>query len=122
MGRPINKRKIGDSAQDGIQVTATVNVAGTVEAGTILSQRSNNTYRVRGASLVEGECRLVDSATPGEGEMSITILPDGALPGAEEYVSNLNNRTVRTFAGNVYAWPEDPNVLGRTVGAIQNAG
>lgn len=121
MGRPINKRLIGDPAQTGVQITASVNVGTGVEAGLILSQRSNRRYRVLAqSSSVEGICTLVNSATPGPGEMSVTVLPDGALPGAEEYAFNINNRTVRTFQGNVYAWPENPSILGRVFAEVQN--
>lgn len=120
MGRPINKRLIGDPAQDGVQVTATINLGAGPVAGTIVSQRSNRRYRVRNAGGDEGNCLLVDSGTPGEGEMSVSVLPLGADPLDIEYASNINNRTVRTFQGNVYGWPENPEIFVRVTAEIQN--
>ena len=118
MGRPINKRLIGDPADSTTTlITATINLSGTAEPGAIVSQRSNRRYRVRNASGDEGNCVLVNSDSPGEGEMSVAVTP--VAGGDTEYAVNINNRTVRTFDGNVYAWPENPEIFVRPDANLQ---
>lgn len=119
MGRPINKRLIGDQNVPGQnpQIVATVNINGNVELGSIISQRSNRRYRVRTDGGGEGTCILVNTITPGVGEMSVAVQP--VAGGDVEYAFNINNRTVRTFDGNVYAWPENPEIFVRPDANLQ---
>lgn len=114
MGRPINKRLIGADAP---VIVATINLDGSVEPGFIISQRSNRRYRVRNGAGEEGNCLLVNSATPGPGEMSVAVQP--VAGGDVEYAVNINNRTVRTFDKNVYAWPENPEIFVRPDANVQ---
>lgn len=213
MGRPINKRFLGDFNDPGFQISATVNVnvGEGVEPGFILRQRSNSKYLVQGVnSGVQAVCRLVAALAPDLGEMSVAVLSDvkglallkdsqdetdydGAgdngdfvggtgyangdtitlsdgsvitvtsedggevdgftvtsvgdvfaagstltetatsgggsgftlTPGVAnrnpkpEFARIINNRTVKTFLGNVYSWPDDVNVVGRATSNIQ---
>lgn len=120
MGRPINDRYLGNPDLPGTQITATVNIDGTAEPGIILRQRSNRSYRVQGNSGAEGICTLANTGTPAEGEMSVAVVPEDGDEQNPEFAMNINNRTVRTFQGNAYAWPENPNMLARTTASIQN--
>lgn len=47
--------------------------------------------------------KLVNSATPAAGEMSIAVSP---VTGGTEYARIINAHQVKTFSDNTYAWPD----------------
>jgi len=79
MGRPINKRFLGDFNEPGFQISAVVNVdvGEGAEPGYILRQRSNSKYLVEGVNSGEtAVCSLVAKLAPALGEMSVSVLSD----------------------------------------------
>lgn len=113
MGRPINKRYLGQVTAgdaDGVDdptFTAIVFVEGASlsETGIIISQRSETLFVVNDAndgSGNQGSCRLVDKALPEEGEMVIRGYVAGS--GDPINIRKLHNRTVIDFDNNRYDW------------------
>lgn len=109
MGRPINKRYLGnvvDGSPDG-NFTAIVKVGTNAvsETGIIISQRAETLFVVNDAADGtgnQGSCRLVDKAVPGDDEMVI----QGYVAGSGDPVNirKLHNRTVIDFDNNRYDW------------------
>ena len=116
MGRPLNKRYFGASANDLVgddkaaEGVLTVSVkVGTNTAsalGIILSQRSETKFKVDDAADGtgnEGVCTLVDKATGslGDDEMSLQGFVDGE---SAVYIRKVQNRTMIDFDDNRYTW------------------
>ena len=111
MGRPINKRYLG-------QVTGSVGDAGTIdgnftavvkigsnnvsEVGYIVSQRAETLFVVNDNTGNQGSCRLVNKAVPEDDEMVIQGFVAGS--GDPVNIRKLQNRTVIDFDNNRYDW------------------
>ena len=116
MGRPLNKRYFGTTANDlvgddkssegKLSINCKVTGQSISQIGIIVSQRSETKFRVNDAadgSGNEGVCTLVDKA-PGslaDGEMTLQGYIDG------ETIVNIRkvqNRTMLDFDNNRYTW------------------
>lgn len=112
MGRPINKRYLGLTADGGDltgegRFTAIVKVGTNAvsETGIIISQRAETLFVVNDAadgSGNQGSCRLVDKDVPGDDEMVIKGYVAGTGDGVN--IRKLHNRTVIDFDNNRYDW------------------
>jgi archaellum component FlaG (FlaF/FlaG flagellin family) len=115
MGRPLNKRYFGASANDLVGddkagegvLTVSVKVGSNSASalGIILSQRSETKFKVNDAadeSGNEGICTLVNKATGslGADEMSL----QGFVDGNAVYIRKVQNRTMIDFDDNRYTW------------------
>ena len=115
MGRPLNKRYFGKTADDLIgddlsneaRLTVSVKIAGESASalGVILSQRSETKFKVNDAADLSGEegiCTLVNKATGdlGDNEMSL----QGFVSGNAVYIRKVQNRTMIDFDNNRYTW------------------
>lgn len=115
MGRPINKRYLGSTANDLVgddktgegNFTAVVKVGANSisETGIIISQRAETLFVVNDAadgSGNQGSCRLVDKTFPEDNEMIIRGYVAGT--GDPINIRKLHNRTVIDFNSNRYDW------------------
>lgn len=82
MGRPINKRYIGNTTGSGQQIAATAYIPGSVGPATAWLQRqvATNTYQMANvAGIDSGRCQLVQGGAALEpGQANITVTPYGA--------------------------------------------
>jgi len=127
MGRPINSRYLGRTANGG-DLTDEERISAKVKVGTnsvsttgiLLSQRTETKFKVNdtangtavnvNGTQVDGTagtgnvgfCTLVDKDTPGDNEMVIEGYVDGA--GAGVNIRKLHNRTMIDFNNNRYTW------------------
>lgn len=109
MGRPLRKAFFGDPANPGKQlyvteawIPGTNGVAGTNTVW-IKKQISKHRFIVTNGTD-EGTVYLQASPVTAAGQARITVTPFG---GVAEHASQINNRTVKTFEGNVYSWNKD---------------
>jgi hypothetical protein len=112
MGRPINKRYLGATANGGDltgeeRLTAIVKVGTNAvsETGIILRQRTETKFKVDDAaddSGNEGICKLVDKDIPSDNEMVLKGYVDGSGDGVN--IRKLHNRTMIDFNNNRYTW------------------
>ena len=112
MGRPINSRFLGATANGGDltgeeRLTAIVKVGANAvsETGIVLRQRSETKFKVDDAATDggnEGVCVLVDKDVPGDNEMVLKGYVDGAGDGVN--IRKLHNRTMIDFDNNRYTW------------------
>lgn len=105
MGRPINKRYLGqvvNGTEDG-NFTAIVKVGTNAvsETGYIISQRAETLFVVSDGTN-QGSCRLVDKDVPADDEMVIKGYIAGTGDGVN--IRKLHNRTVIDFDNNRYDW------------------
>lgn len=77
MGRPINKRFFGDTADAGNQIIITGDLGGGLTSGFIIRQKSTREFIVNLGGTV-GRVRLVDNITPGVGEAFIEVFEPGS--------------------------------------------
>jgi len=114
MGRPINKKHIGDGAGK-IQVTAMRFAAGSeiITEGHIISQRSSTKFNVTDGSKTE-ILTLVnkDVGSLAAGEMVISAV-DG--DGVEKQITKLMNRTIQVEGDSVGTWQRDSDGLSTAV-------
>ena len=114
MGRPINKKHIGDGAGK-IQVTAMRFAAGSeiITEGHIISQRSSTKFNVTDGSKTE-ILTLVnkDVGSLAAGEMVINAV-DG--DGVEKQITKLMNRTIQVEGDAVGTWQRDSDGLSTAV-------
>jgi len=114
MGRPINKKHIGDGAGK-IQVTAMRFAAGSeiITEGHIISQRSSTKFNVTDGSKTE-ILTLVnkDVGSLAAGEMVINAV-DG--DGVEKQITKLMNRTIQVEGDSVGTWQRDSDGLSTAV-------
>jgi len=113
MGRPLNKRyfgtvidEVGAEASENLTVSVKVGTNTVSATGIILSQRSENKFRVDDAADGtgnEGVCTLVNKATGdlGDNEMSLQGFVAG---GNAVYIRKVQNRTMLDFDNNRYTW------------------
>ena len=105
MGRPINKKYIGNTGATGQQIQVTAHIPGDPETCTayIVKQVATNTYRVSNVTgFSSGRCQLVNGSValqPGQANVMVT-----PFTGPLEFASEIRNRTVTTFQGNTYIW------------------
>jgi len=80
MGRPLNKKFFGDTANAGYQVSCNAYVSASNKASYILEQRSNTKYRVTdlATDTDTGICKLVDATPSAIGEMQVVVTPENA--------------------------------------------
>jgi U3 small nucleolar RNA-associated protein 14 len=112
MGRPINKRYLGATADGGDltgeeKLTAIVKVGSNAvsETGIILRQRTETKFKVDDAandSGNQGICELVDKDVPSDNEMVLTGYVNGTGDGVN--IRKLHNRTMIDFENNRYTW------------------
>jgi len=114
MGRPINKKHIGDGAGK-IQVSAMKFAAGgeIITEGHIISQRSSTKFNVTDGSKTE-ILTLVnkDVGSLAAGEMVINAV-DG--DGVEKQITKLMNRTIQVEGDSVGTWQRDSDGLSTAV-------
>jgi len=114
MGRPINKKHIGDGAGK-IQVTAMRFAAGSeiITEGHIISQRSSTKFNVTDGSKTE-ILTLVnkDVGSLAAGEMVINAV-DG--DGVEKQITKLMNRKIQVEGDSVGTWQRDSDGLSTAV-------
>jgi len=114
MGRPINKKHIGDGAGK-IQVSAMKFAAGgeIITEGHIISQRSSTKFNVTDGSKTE-ILTLVnkDIGSLGAGEMVINAV-DG--DGVEKQITKLMNRKIQVEGDSVGTWQRDSDGLSTAV-------
>jgi hypothetical protein len=103
MGRPINKRYLGEPGIETDNFTAIVKIGTNtvVATGYIVSQRSETLFVVNDGTN-QGSCRLVDKSTPADDEMVIQGIV--TVTGETVNIRKLQNRTVIDFNNNVYEW------------------
>ena len=120
MGRPLNKRNLGDTGDTGSQISVSADVDGVAGvAGYIVRQRGSKRFEVTTAAGT-AVCSLVASATTGQGTMSINVT-DSAL--GTYYVSKISGKTctvepntgTQFSAGDKVAWNRDAAVLNESV-------
>ena len=114
MGRPINKKHIGDGAGK-IQVTAMRFAAGSeiITEGHIISQRSSTKFNVTDGSKTE-ILTLVnkDVGSLAAGEMVINAVD---ADGVEKQITKLMNRTIQVEGDSVGTWQRDSDGLSTAV-------
>jgi len=114
MGRPINKKHIGDGAGK-IQVSAMKFAAGgeIITEGHIISQRSSTKFNVTDGSKTE-ILTLVnkDIGSLGAGEMVINAVDSD---GVEKQITKLMNRTIQVEGDAVGTWQRDSDGLSTAV-------
>lgn len=120
MGRPINKKHLGDNA-GAIQVTAYYRAGGSEVAGQddtyIVSQRSTNKFLVADTSGAWSEVLTLadsDQGSLAEGEFIINAVDAN---GVTKQVTRLYNRTLRLSGDVKTAW----NISAATEGTITGA-
>jgi len=120
MGRPLNKRNLGDTGDTGSQISVSADVDGVAGvAGYIVRQRGSKRFEVTTAAGT-AVCSLVASATTGQGTMSINVT-DSAL--GTYYVSKISGKTCTVepntgtefSAGDKVVWNRDAAVLNESV-------
>lgn len=104
MGRPLKKSFFGNPANPGAQVVLnSARIAGQSAAAGyyIVRQVGTGRFQVTNGTNT-GVVRLVAAGTLQEGEAHVIVKPHGG--GADEYAKVIHNRSVKTWAGNTYAW------------------
>ena len=102
MGRPINKRFFGPPTAGGDEIKVQFhNGTGSVN-GWIVKQLGSKKFRCTDGTATE-DCVLVDKASGSvaAGEMTITVLDDGATP---RQVTKIAGRKVTLDTGASIAW------------------
>ena len=113
MGRPLNKRYFGYTADSNGDLTGEGHLSAVVKVGTnavsqtgiILSQRSETKFKVSDnpdeSSGNIGNCVLVDKVTPADDEM---VVQGFTTNGEAINIRKFHNRTVLDFNDNRYTW------------------
>lgn len=106
MGRPINKRFIGNISQSGNQISIWAYIPGDsgYNYAWIAAQKGTGKYKAtRTDGAYTGLVTLVDGpeGNINEGEAHIQVYPYG---GGTEFARVIKDRTVTTWEGNTYAW------------------
>lgn len=113
MGRPINSRHLGITAEEGSDLTNEIRFTTSVKVGSnsvsefgiILRQRSETRFKVNDAADGTGNesvCELVNKDVPDDNEMVIKGYIAGTGNGVN--IRKLHNRTVIDFDNNRYTW------------------
>ena len=109
MGRPINKKYLGDPARVGQQVVFTAcwfALESAPSANPCFVKRQVGTGRFQAEDSVTGHLgavRIVNGALPLEpGQATIAVTPFGGGP--VEYARVIHNRSVKTWQDHQYRW------------------
>ena len=120
MGRPLNKRNLGDTGGSGDQIQVSADVDGNGAAnGYIVAQKGSKRFKVTTAAGT-AVCGMVTSAPAAEGEMRIS-LADSA--GGSYHASKISGRTCTVEAdsgtqfstGDKVAWNRDTAVVSESL-------
>lgn len=102
MGRPLNIHKFGGAvSKAGIQLSVKANLSGSVVTAGLIQQKKQHSFVVVDNAGNKAECKLVNTATPAVGEMSLKVTP---ISGPTFFASKITNRFIWDFAGNRYLW------------------
>lgn len=109
MGRPLKKAFFGDPANPGSQLFVTEawipGAAAAAAPNTVWIKKQVSKHRfLVSDGTVEGTVYLQAGPVTAEGQARIVVTPFG---GAAEHAAQINNRTVKTFEGNVYSWDKE---------------
>jgi hypothetical protein len=108
MGRPINKKYIGNPTNNGNQITLSyVWLEDSTQPETgfyIVKQKGTGKYLVSNGSR-SGVVELVSTVPSSAGQGAIIVVPYNTI--VNEFVKKINNRSVVTFSGLTYYWSED---------------
>ena len=118
MGRPLNKRNLGDTGDAGSQISVTADVGAGAGAGFIVKQKGSKRF-LCSVSGTEAVCTLVAGA-PAAGEVRINVTDSAA--GTYD-VTKISGRTCTVkpqtgteFAqGDKVAWNRDAAVVNESV-------
>ena len=117
MGRPLNKRNLGDTGEAGDQIQVTADVDGVAGvAGYIVRQRGSKRFEVTTAAGT-AVCTLVPSATTGIGTMSINVTDSAA---GTYFVSKISGRTCTVTANTGTEFSTGDKVAWNRTGAVLN--
>ncbi len=120
MGRPLNKRNLGDTGGAGSQIQVSADVDGNGAAnGFIAAQKGSKRFKVTTAAGT-AVCKLVTAAAAAAGEVAITMT-DSA--GGTYFVSKISGRTCSMVAntgaqfsdGTKVEWNRSAAVLNKSV-------
>lgn len=113
MGRPINKRKFGDTANAGLQIVVSARPTSSAAAnGYIVKQKSAKRFLCTNADGTAA-LQLVTTA-PAEGECRITLVDNA---GGTYYASKLSARKVRVVQGTGTVFANGTSVKWSTAAA-----
>ena len=114
MGRPINKKHIGDGAGK-IQVTAMRFASGAevITEGHIVNQRSKNKFTVTGG----GKTEVLTLVNKDVGSLAASEMVINAVDtdGVEKQITKLMNRTIQVEGNAVGTWQRDGDGLSTAV-------
>lgn len=118
MGRPLNKRNLGDTGDAGDQISVTADVGAGAGAGFIVKQKGSKRF-LCSVGGTEAVCALVAGA-PGVGEVRINVTDSAS--GTYD-VTKISGRTCTVEAntgtefstGDKVAWNRDAAVLNESV-------
>lgn len=122
MGRPINKKYLGDPAHTGKQVKMTEawipgESAKSSKICYVVKQKGTGRYLIqeKGVGGKSGVVRLVGPGKPiGPGEARLRVQPFGSPLPPAEYARVIHNHTVNTWSGKRYIWSiKSANVVGQ---------
>lgn len=109
MGRPLNKKYLGDPALPGKHVVMTsawiAGEVGPAEGFYVVRQVGTGRYQVTNGT-VTGVVRLADAGPLTEGEAHLVVNPFGD-DNDDEYARLIHNRSVKTWEGHSYKWSLD---------------
>tara|TARA_B100000902_G_scaffold208974_1_gene198926 strand:+ start:512 stop:889 length:378 start_codon:yes stop_codon:yes gene_type:complete len=120
MGRPLNKRNLGDTSGSGDQIQVSADVDGNGAAnGFIVAQKGSKRFKVTTAAGT-AVCGMVVTAPAAAGEMRISMA-DSA--GGSYHASKISGRTCTVTAdsgtqfstGDKVAWNRDAAVLNESL-------
>lgn len=106
MGRPLKKTFFNNPDEDGVQLcVSNAWIPGATKATTknkawVVRQISKHRFVITDGTDT-GIVNLQAEPITAEGQARIEVKPFG---GGTQYVSQLNNRTVKTFEGNVFSY------------------
>ena len=105
MGRPVNKRFLGNYTTSGDQIQCTAYIPGdsTSRTGYFVRQVGTGRYQASNSTLAgtTGVVALTNNDATQPGNAYVTVSPYG---GGTEYARKINDNTVITWQGNTYTW------------------
>ena len=116
MGRPINGRNFGDTAQAGNQIVITGDIGAGIFTGFIVRQKSTREF-IANINGTEGRVRLVNNASPGVGEAFIEVFESGsdADGSGADFDADMHILTISIADGGTgYAASDTLTVVGGT--------
>ena len=117
MGRPLNKRNLGDTGATGSQIQVSADVDGNGAAnGYIEAQKGSKRFKVTTAAGT-AVCGIVTAAAAAEGEVAITMT-DSA--GGTYFVSKISGRTCSMVANTGTQFSDGTKVAWNNSAAVVN--